>query len=219
MSMIYLPSCKFTAYSMEASKKIKGYLSENYDIQIGGCCRPGHKKLTNHDTVVYICNTCAAFCRENSSAEKVISIWELLDNDKQFPYPDYDHRKMAVQDCWRVYDNDSQQKAIRRIIQRMNIDIEELDENYNKTRFCGVSLYEPLPKQNGDFAPKRFIENAESFFLPHTEEEQITLMKKHCDTINATEVICYCIGCIKGINLGGKKGIHLLDLIFGLDPK
>jgi hypothetical protein len=219
MSMIYLPSCKFSAYSPEASKKIKSYLSDNYDIQIEGCCRPVHKKLTNDDTVVYICNTCSAFCTEDSAAEKVISIWELLDNDKQFPFPDYGHRKMAVQDCWRVYDNDSQQKAVRRIIQRMNIDIEELDENYDKTRFCGVSLYEPLPKQNGDFAPKRFIENAKGLFLPHTEEEQVTLMKKHCETINATEVICYCIACTKGINLGGKKGLHLLDLLFGLEPK
>ncbi|WP_371362097.1 hypothetical protein SRRS_33380 [Sporomusa rhizae] len=219
MSMIYLPSCKFTAYSPEASKKIKNYLSENYDIQIGGCCRPFHKKLTNDDTVIYICNTCSAFCQEDSAAEKTISIWELLESDKHFPFPDYGHRKMAVQDCWRVYDNASQQKAVRKILQRMNIDIEELDEKYDKTRFCGVSLYESLPKQNGEFAPNRFIENAEGLFIPHTEKEQAALMKKHCDKINSNEVVCYCIACIKGINLGGKKGIHLLDLMFGLEPK
>ncbi len=219
MSMIYLPSCKFTLYSPEASKNIKNYLSANYDMQIGGCCRPDHKKLTNRDTVVYICNTCAAFCAEDSAAEKVVSLWELLDNDKQFLYPDYGHKKMALQDCWRVYDHTSQQKAVRRIIKRMNIDIEELDENYDKTNFCGVSLYEPLPKQNGDFAPKRFIENAEGIFLPHTKEEQVALMKEHSDKINSNEVICYCTSCINGINLGGKKGRHLLDLMFGLEPK
>lgn len=216
MPMIYLPSCKFTAYSPEASKRIQRYLSENNDIQIGGCCRPLHKKLTNNDTVVYICNTCSAFCTESSAAEKAISIWELLENDEQFPYPDYGHRKMAVQDCWRVYDNASQQKAVRNIIKKMNIDIEELDENYDKTRFCGVSLYEPLPKQNGDFAPKRFIENAEGLFIPHTEEERTVLMKNHCAAITANEVICYCVACIKGINHGEKKGIHLLDLLFSL---
>lgn len=216
MPMIYLPSCKFTAYSPKANKRIQRYLSENYDIQISGCCRPVHKKLTKNDTVVYICNTCSAFCTEGSAAEKVISIWELLENDKQFSYPDYGHRKMALQDCWRVYDNAAQQKAVRSIIKKMNIDIKELDENYNNTRFCGISLYELLPKQSGDFAPKRFIENAVDLFIPHTKEEQMTLMRNHCNTIDANEVICYCVACIKGISHGGKKGIHLLDLLFSL---
>ncbi|XEQ97635.1 hypothetical protein SPX_24990 [Sporomusa paucivorans] len=219
MSAIYLPSCKFTAHSPEASKRIKNYLSENYDIQIGGCCRPFHKQLTSDDTVIYICNTCSAFCLEDSAAEKIISVWELLAEDTHFSFPDYSHRKMALQDCWRSYDNAAQQKAVRRILQRMNINIEELDENYNKTRFCGVSLYEPLPKQNGEFAPNRFIENAEGLFIPHTEDEQAALMKKHCDKINSHEVVCYCTACIKGINLGEKNGVHLLDLMFGLDLK
>lgn len=217
MSMIYFPSCKFTAYSPQASKKIEKYLLENYDIQIWGCCKPNHKKLTNDDTVVYLCNTCSAFCREGSAVKKVVSVWELLENDEQFPFPDYGHRKMAIQDCWRVYDNEPHQRAVRRILQKMNIDIEELDENFGKTRFCGTSLYEQLSKQNGEFAPKRFIENAEGLFQQHTKEEHITLMKKHCDKINSDEVVSYCIACNKGINLGGKKGIHLLDLMSGLN--
>lgn len=217
MTMIYLPSCKFTIYSPESSKRIKEYLIANHDIQVWGCCRPNHKKLTNEDTVVYICNSCAAFSREDSDAEKVISLWELLADDENFPFPDYGHRRLAIQDCWRSYDNGPQQRAIRKILQKMNIDIEELDENFDKTRFCGTTLYEPLPKQNGEFAPKRFIEDADGFFIPHTEEEKIALMKKHCDTIDSSEVICYCTSCMAGIHLGGKKGIHLLDLILGLE--
>lgn len=216
MAMVYFPSCKFTAYSLEASRKIQSYLAENYNAQISGCCRPNHQHITPQDTVVYICNTCAAICREDSAAAKVVSVWELLAADDRFAYPDYRQRKMAVQDCWRVYDNAPQQKAVRTLLQKMNIASEELDENYEKTQFCGVSLYEPLIKQNGDFAPKRFIENAKGLFLPHTPEEKTALMEKHCQMIHAAEVVCYCNGCINGIRLGGKQGIHLLDLVFGL---
>lgn len=219
MSQIYLPSCKFTVYSPKASEIIKKYLSDNYDMQIAGCCRPNHKNFTSDDTIVYICNTCAAFCREDSSAKKVVSVWELLGNDENFPFPDYGHRKMAIQDCWRGYDNKPQQKAIRRILQKMNIEIEELADNFDKTRFCGTTLYETLPEQNGNFAPKRFVENAKGLFQFHTEEEHNILMKEHCDKIHSDEVVCYCIACIKGINFGGKKGIHLLDLMLGLEPK
>lgn len=215
MSMIYYPSCKFTSYAQEASKKIQVYLATNYDAQIEGCCRPSHQNLNSNDTVIYICNTCAAFCTENSPAEKVISIWELLEKDEGFPFPDYNQRKMALQDCWRGHDNPSQQKAVRKILEKMNIQIEEFDENYSKTKFCGTSLYELLPKQNGEFAPKRFLENAEGLFSPHTDKEKEELMKKHCAQITASEVVCYCASCLKGINLGEKKGVHLLELMLG----
>lgn len=218
MPMMYLPSCKFTAYSPEASKRIKAYLTEHYEVQIGGCCRPGHKKLTADDTVIYICNTCAAFCQEDSPAEKIISIWELLDNDEQFSFPDYGQPKMAVQDCWRVYDNEAQKRAVRRILEKMNIVVEELDESFSKTRFCGTSLYEALPKQNGEFAPNRFIKHAEDCFVPHTAEEQAALMETHCAAIDSGTVVCYCVACAKGITLGGKQAVHLLELMFGLGP-
>ena len=216
MPIIYIPSCKFTAYSPEASNIIKKYLAENYGVEIIGCCRENHKKIKAEDLVVYICNTCGAFSRESSSAQKGISIWELLENDENFLFPDYGQRKMAVQDCWRVYDNEPQQQAVRRILQKMNIKVEELAENFAKTKFCGTTLYEPLPKQNGELAPERFITNAGSFFQPHPKEEQEQLMKDHCQQIKSEEVVCYCVPCIKGINLGGQKGIHLLDLMLGL---
>ncbi len=217
MPIIYIPSCKFTAYAPETSKIIQKYLVENYEMEIMGCCREYHKKFTDDDLVVYICNTCGAFARESSRARKVISIWELLENDENFPYPDYDQREMAVQDCWRGYDNEPQQQAARRILQKMNITVEELAENFAKTKFCGTTLYEPLPKQNGELAPERFIKNAEGLFQPHTKEEQNQLMKEHCKQIKSEEVVCYCVACVKGINLGGKKGIHLLDLMLGLE--
>ena len=85
-------------------------------------------------------------------------------------------------------------------------------------RFQSVSythLYSPLPEANGKFAPRRFIEDAEGLFIPHTEEEKKELMRQHCASITTDKVICYCVPCTKGIQLGGKQGIHLLDLILG----
>ena len=37
-------------------------------------------------------------------------------------------RENGCQDCWRVYDNEPQQQAVRRILQK-NIKVEELAEN------------------------------------------------------------------------------------------
>ncbi len=87
---------------------------------------------------------------------------------------------MTVQDCWRSYDNFSEQKAVRSLLKKMNIDIVEQEENYEKTKFCGISLYKPAPGRNLKLAPRRFVENADGKFIPHTKEQQIQLMREHC---------------------------------------
>ena len=214
MNTVYFPSCKLTAYAPDSSTKIKAYLQERFNIASAGCCRPGHKKITQEDTVVYICNTCAAIIRESSVAKNVISVWELLAADDNFPFPDYKRKNLTVQDCWRTFDNGMQQSAVRKLLNKMNLDIVELKDNFSKTKYCGVSLYQELPKQNGEFAPKRFIENSHGMFTPLTEQEQRQKMLDNCADISTDEVASYCLACVKGHEIGGKKGIHLLDLLY-----
>lgn len=213
MITYYYPSCKFTAFSPQSSQKICDYLSKRFNMSIQGCCRPTHQKMTAEDTAVCVCNTCAAICSEDSSAQ-VKSLWEILQNDDMFPFPDLHQEPMTLQDCWRCYDRREEQDAVRRILKRMNVQIIELEENYEKTRFCGTSTHQALVKANADYAPKRFIQNAAGMFIPKTEEEQKALMQEHCSHITTDKVICYCVPCTKGIQMGGKQGIHLLDLMF-----
>ncbi len=213
MTTYYYPSCKFTAFSPKTSKLISEYLEKRFNMTIQGCCRPTHKTMSSDDTAVCVCNTCAAICSEDSHAN-VLSLWEVLQNDTEFPFPDYRNEKMTIQDCWRCYDRRSEQDAVRNILHKMNVSIVELEENFEKTTFCGMSTHQSLVPENGMFAPKRFIENAQGMFIPKTEEEQIQLMKEHCNKIKTEKVICYCVPCTKGIRAGGRQGIHLLDLLF-----
>lgn len=213
MAVYYYPSCKFTAFSPETSSRISGYLAERFHMTIQDCCRQTHRLMTEEDTAVCVCNTCAAICLEDSRA-RVISLWELLLDDEEFPFPDLHGEAMTLQDCWRCYDRRAEQEAVRGILKNMNVNIVELDENYGKIRFCGTSLHQPLVQANADFAPKRFVEDAQGMFLPKTEEEQKALMREHCSKILTDKVVCYCVPCTKGIRAGGKQGIHLLDLIF-----
>lgn len=211
MSTVYFPSCKFTEFSPESSRKITAYLARRYGMQIEGCCRPNHTKLTPEDRAYCVCNTCAAICEESSPAD-VHSIWELLQNDEEFPWPDYHGRTMALQDCWRCHDKPAEQDAVRVVLRKMNIHYIELAENREKNRFCGTSLYIPLHPENARFAPKRFVENGSGFFVPTSPEEQKKLMEAHCASIPCDEVVCYCVPCTKGIRLGGKTAHHLMDL-------
>lgn len=216
MATIYYPSCKFTAFSPDSSKEISDYLARRFGMTVAGCCRPAHGAMTEDDTAVCICNTCATICGEDSKA-KVVSIWEILQNDDEFPFPDLHHEKMTLQDCWRCRDNRAEQDAVRNILRKINVDIVEQEENYDKTHFCGTTLYQPLPEANGRFAPRHFIEEAEGMFRPHTPEEQRALMEAHCANIHTDKVICYCVPCTQGIRTGGKQGIHLMDLLLHAD--
>ncbi len=216
MATIYYPSCKYTAFSPAGSARISEIVRERYGFTVAGCCREGHFALTADDTAVTVCNTCAAICAEDSPA-KGRSIWEVLDEDDTFPLPDLHGAKMALQDCWRAYDRREVQQAVRSLLQKMQVSIVELPENREHTRYCGTTLYAPLHKANGEFAPDRFIKRAPGLFVPHSKEQQEALMREHCRLIPVEPVVCYCVPCTQGIQIGGKKGIHLMDLILGLE--
>lgn len=214
MSMIYFPSCKFTAKYPKLSKAVKNYMKERFCAETAGCCRPILNKVTNEDTLIYVCNTCATFFKESTSAKKIVSLWELILEDQDFVYPDYEGCVMTVQDCWRTYDDRGEQDAVREVLRRMNIQIIELKENFEKTRFCGYSLYEPLPPRYDELAPKRLGREAEGLFASHTQGEKEQLMKEYCKQFTTEDVVCYCVACVNGINLGGRNGIHLAQLLF-----
>ncbi len=213
---VYYPSCKYTAFSPAGSARISEIVQKRYGFTVAGCWREGHLTLTAEDTAVTVCNTCAAICAEDSPA-KGRSIWEVLDEDDTFPLPDLRGAGMALQDCWRAYDRPEVQRAVRSLLQKMRVSVVELPENRSRTRFCGTTLYAPLPKANGAFAPNRFIKKAPGMFVPHSEEQKDALMREHCRLIPADRVVCYCVPCTQGIRRGGKQGIHLMDLILGLE--
>lgn len=215
MAFYYYPSCKFTAALPEVSKAASSMVEERYGMTVMGCCRPNHLTMTAEDTAVTICNTCSAICEEDSPAQ-VTSIWEVIDRDPDFPFPDYHGEVMTLQDCWRCHDRRAEQEAVRSLLRKMNIQIVELPENFEKTRFCGITLHIPLPKSNGDLAPKRFIELADGMFVPKSPEEQERLMKAHCAAITTNKVVCYCTSCRAGILKGGKEAPHLMALLLGM---
>lgn len=144
----------------------------------------------------------------------VCSIWELIDQDKNFVYPDYTGLKVTVQDCWRTKERRGEQDAVRSILKKMNVEFVEAEQHHDKTEFCGSTLYRPQPNKNPHFAPKHYIDGAKGKFLPHTEEEQVEIMRRYCAHFSTPVVVCYCHYCLEGLLQGGVDGRHLADLVF-----
>ncbi len=214
MEKVFFPSCHVTRAFPEQHAALRAYLKEKLDVNPIGCCRPTHKGLKKEDCAIVICNTCAAVIEESSPAEKLEYVWEIIDNDQDFVFPDYKGEKMTIQDCWTAGGRTSVQLAVRSLLKKMNIEIVEQEENFDKSCYCGTMLLRAVPERNSSLAPKRFLERGKDAFRPMDEAEQDEYLKDHCSKISTEKVVTYCRPCTAGINAGGKKGIHIIELLF-----
>ncbi len=238
MSDYYVASCVYTSQFPESSQRIQNYVRERWGFDIVRCCVPKYKlrEFENRmpegplrdswaslpdscafqpgDAVYSLCHNCNNIIEETRRGVTVSSLWELIDKDPSFPFPDHSGLKATLQDCWRSRDRLGEHAAVRNLLDKMNIRWLDAPHNHESSDFCGNSLYRPQPPRNPKLAPKHYVEGAEGLFQPHTEEEQRAIMTAYCRRYTTDTVICYCHYCLEGLIMGGKDGIHLADLLF-----
>ena len=234
----YIASCVFTSQFPELSRKIQDYVRGRFGFEIVRCCvgqykirefeermpegdcrarwagLPDSGDFRTGDRVYSLCHNCNNIIEELHPGVEVHSLWELLDQDEDFPLPDYSGLRVTVQDCWRARDREAEQAAVRSLLEKMNITYSEAAENHAQTRFCGASLYRPQPPRNPKLAPKHYVEGAQGLFQPHTKEEQERLMRDYCAAFRTQTVVCACHYCLEGLRLGGVDGKHIAELLF-----
>ena len=234
----YISSCVFTSQFPELSSKIRKYVSGRFGLDVVRCCVPKYKiqqfeskmpegklydewhELTDSadfkpgDAVYSLCHNCNNIIEERHPGVQTCSLWELIDNDEKFCFPDYSGLKVTIQDCWRSRERATEHEAVRSLLKKMNIDFLELPGNRGNTAFCGNSLYRAQPPRNPKLAPKHYAEGVEGLFIPHSEEEQKQIMKTYCNQFKTDIVVCYCHYCLEGLIAGDKDGRHIAQLVF-----
>ena len=233
----FVAGCVFTEEYPALGKKVRAYVRERFNLPIIRCCVDKYKvaefenrmpenyrdewraikhfeKFPPGSTLISICHNCSAIYEESRPEIFCESIWELILSDENFSYPNHHGEAITVQDCWRSKENFAEQEAVRELLRRMNFEVVELEENHERTKFCGYSLYQPQPPRNPALAPKRFLHGAQGLFQPHTDEQKLQLMQEHCAKIRTEKVAAYCHYCVRGLKLGGKKTYHLAELLF-----
>jgi hypothetical protein len=216
MAKIFFPSCRNKIAYPGASEKLREYLIASYHVEtVAGCCRNEYRKLSPEDTAIVICNTCFGCCKKLSNVGNIISVWEIMDMDNQFHFPSYSGEKMTVQDCQRTVGRDNIHNAVRSLLKKMDIEFVELDENRNKSRFCGgITAYMRQPVQNTEITAQRDGINTVRNFKEQPKEDIICFMKEHAKQFTTEKIITYCVTCDEGIKMSGKKSIGLINLLF-----
>ena len=210
----YLPGCDVTALHPQAIAVIQKYMSEKGFSNLQ-CCRKDISSLQDGDILIMNCTQCQMIMAERAPEVRRLSLYEYLLTEPDWKWPDYQGVTMPLQDCWRMRDNPALHKAVRECLERMHIRVIEMEDNKEKSTFCGVWMNNPAVEECVHAAPETFA-RLESYRCLLSEDAQRLKMQEYVKRFENNEVIVYCNGCEKGIRLGGKKPVHLLDLISGV---
>ena len=215
MAKVFLPGCKIKAAYPQESEALRAYIERHCGAETLGCCRVEHLQFDENSDVVYACNNCKAILDGSAPAARAISVWEIIDADPDFDFPDYGGVRMALRDCWIANDNAPVQDAVRSLCAKMNIEVVELDDNREKSTFCGANILVEPSASNVKLAPQRWSgEQADAAIHPLPPEEHEAQKRADCANIEGDEAICYCKFCADGLTLGGKTPHHMLQLLF-----
>lgn len=197
MSEVFFPSCKAKAAFPESSRKLAAYIKQQFGIDPVGCCKADNRKLEKEDTAIILCLNCARVIGANADCQNIRFLWEIIDQDPDFVFPDYHGKRMAIQDCHLAKNQQNVQDAVRSLMRKMNIEIVEMDKNRDNAEHC--ASYEIV-----GYHRERSM----------TKEEQKQYFHDRYKDVDTDSIVSYCKYCNDGVNLSGKTGKHMLELLF-----
>jgi hypothetical protein len=205
--------CDYAARHPEVGARIRAYYEVREDICLLPCCRKDLSVLQPGDTVTVGCTLCDLMLAERVPFVKLHSIYRLLLEDEGFAWPDHSGREVTLQDCWRVRHDTLLQDDVRSCLARMNVRWHELPEHREGTTFCGTWLNNPPAPDCVELAPRTFarLEGMRELLSP---DEQEARMRSWCEQYPTDEVTVYCNGCERGVALGGRRPVQVLELLF-----
>jgi len=193
MKQVYAPGCALLIYKRELAERVLKFLNEDlYAINEHLLCCRHEPNLEKGTKVINTCAGCDKRFRELYEGISTVSLWEILAESKTFPFPDYHGMEMSIHDACPTRTEERVHSAIRKLLERMNINLAEPKNTRTKAVCCGDSFYGILPIEQ--------VKNQ---------------MKKRSDEMPCDNVVVYCVSCIKAMFIGGKRPRYIIDLLFG----
>lgn len=193
MKQVFAPGCALFIYKPQLATKMLDFLAKEFPgiAEHTTCCHH-EPQLAKGTRVINTCAGCDRRYRELYAGVTTVSFWEILAESGTFPFPDYQQRRMTILDACPTRDQVRMHQAIRNLLSKMNIDLVEPEKTGPQGSCCGDSLYGKLP-------------------VAKVKEQ----MQRRAGEMPASDVVVYCVSCIKAMHIGGRKPRYLVDLLFG----
>jgi Fe-S oxidoreductase len=214
---IFFPGCSLMAHSPQIVMKTYAYLKErlgSIGILLKCCGNPTYTMGEENKFIKYYgglqqdfrqmqvkevivaCQNCFQTIGRNSADIKITSLWEVIgrmgvpnevkDIGRDIPISFALHDPCPTRNERRIHE------GIRRIVDELGIQIEEFPFAKDKTLCCGSGAM--IGVTNPALAANQ--------------------MKKRAQQANSEYILTYCEECVESMKRGGKKSIHILDLLF-----
>ncbi|MCX6239106.1 MAG: (Fe-S)-binding protein [Bacteroidia bacterium] len=189
---VFAPGCALMLYKPELAEKLHLLLNENLGEmdKLLICCHHD-PQLSEKTEVINVCPGCDKRFGNDYQSTSTISLWEIIAESDFFPFPDYQGRSMSVIDACPTRDQERVHKAVRTVLQKMNITLVEPKNTMTKSICCGDSFYGIIPT--------------------YKVKEQ---MVKRTSEMPLDDVVVYCVSCVKSVYIGRKRPHYLIDLLF-----
>lgn len=189
---VFAPGCALYLHRPDLAARIGAWLNRSARVPEHATCCHHEPRLPAGTRVINVCPGCDRRYRELYEGVSTVSLWEVLAADPDFPLPDHGGRTMAIQDACPTRTEVRVHEAVRALLRRMNIRVEEPLHTRERSHCCGDSAYGTLPV------------------------EQVRLqMARRAAAMPCEEVVVYCVSCVKSMAIGGRTPRHLVDLLFG----
>lgn len=206
MRTVYNPGCALMLYKPDLAESVLRFLRENglAEARHDVCCRH-EPELAAGTRVVNTCPGCNKRFSSLYEGVSTVSLWEMLAESATFPFPDYGGMKISVHDACPVRASPHVHRAIRRLLERMNLEVVETRLHGERSVCCGDSVY----RADADSDASGAVASAHA------------AMRKRAQSMPCDDVCVYCVSCVKSMHIGGRKPRYILDLLFGepTDPQ
>ena len=197
MKDVYAPGCALMIYKPELAERIAAFVSEErHPMPLHLTCCHVEPGLPAGTRVINTCPGCDRRYRELYDGITTITLWEKLAASETFPFPDYRGTEMAIHDACPTRTEGRVHEAIRRLAERMNIRVIEPPHTRTHAVCCGDSFFGIVP-----------------------DAEVKAQMRKRAASMPRTDVIVYCVSCVKSMHNGGRRPRYIVDLLFGEDTE
>ncbi|MBU3128837.1 4Fe-4S dicluster domain-containing protein [Clostridium tagluense] len=216
-STAFIPGCSLMSYSPEMVMKTYKYLQNiipGIKIILKCCGNPTHTmgdengfkqyySQLDHEIqklkvaeIITTCPNCFISIKKNSPNLKITTVWEKI-NESIIPdgllnkYDNVDIKFSLHDPCPTRYEGNTQD-AVREIVEKMGIKMEEFKFSKGQTLCCGAGAM--VGVTNNKLATEH--------------------MSKRAADAPSDHILTYCQTCAESLSIGEKNAVHLLDLMF-----
>ncbi len=185
------PGCALSVYKPKAEEKVLTLLNQYFGpVKLHNICCHHDPQLPPGTTIINNCSGCDRRFRSLYEGVQTISLWEVLDQLPELPLPHYEGLTLSVHDSCSYRPKPQVHAAVRSLLNKMGIDVEESLFSGTNSICCGDNFYGHIPL-----------------------EEVHAFQKKRAAQMPCQDVAVYCVSCIKAMTIGGKTSRHMVDLL------